>query len=76
MPSPTVAWNLFSPRRHEKIGDRNAESAGEFRDGRERGAAFAAENLRQVPFREVGFEIEAVERAVLLYYDLAQPPAE
>ena len=75
MPSPTVALNLLSLRRHEKIGDRNAKSSGEFRDGRERGLAFAAENLGQVPFREVGFEIGAVERAVLLDNEVAHDKA-
>ena len=60
----------------KEIRDLHIESSGEFHDRRQRGTAFAAENLRQVPFREVGFEIEAVERAVFLDDDLAQPPTE
>ena len=65
---------LLLPR--EEIGDLNVEGSGEFHYRRQRGAALAAENLRQVPFREIGFKIEAVERAVLLDHDLAQPSAE
>jgi hypothetical protein len=60
----------------EEVGDLNVERSGELHDRRQRGAALAAQNLRQVPFREVGFEIEAVERAVLLDDDLAQPSTE
>lgn len=60
----------------EQIADLNIQRAGEFHDRRQGGAAPAAQDLRQMPFREVGFEIEAVQRAVLLDHQLAQPSAE
>jgi hypothetical protein len=60
----------------KEIGDLNVESSGKFDDRRERGAALATQNLRQVPLREISFKIEAIERAVLLHDDLAQPSTE
>ena len=65
---------LLLPR--EEITDLNVEGSGKLHDRRERGAALATQNLRQVPLGEICFKIEAIERAVLLYDDLAQPPAE
>jgi len=58
-------------RLYEKIRNLDVEGSGQFHDRREGRAAFAAENLRQVPFREIRLKIEAVERAVFLDHDLA-----
>jgi len=55
----------------KKIRDLHIESSGEFHDCGQRGAAFAAEDLREVPFREVGLQVKAVQRAVSLNHDLA-----
>jgi hypothetical protein len=63
-------------RLSKEIGDLNVKSSGKFDDRRQGRAALAAENLRQVPFREIGLEVEAIQRAVFLDYDLAQPSAE
>ena len=60
---------LLLPR--EEITDLNVEGSGQLHHRGQRGAAFAPENLGQVPFREIRLKIEAVERAVLLDHDLA-----
>jgi hypothetical protein len=60
----------------EEVDDMNVESSGEFQYSRQRRAALAPENLRQVAFREIGLEIEAVQRTVLLDHYLAQSPTE
>jgi hypothetical protein len=66
----------FEPVFAKKSATFNVEGSGQLHDRGQRGAAFAAENLRQVPFREIRLKIEAVKRAVLLDDDLAQPSAE
>jgi hypothetical protein len=60
----------------EEVRDWNIQCSRQFHDCCQRRAALAAENLRQVPFREVRFQIKAIKRAVLLDHDLAQPSAE
>jgi hypothetical protein len=62
--------------RREEIDHTNVEDSSQLHDCRERGATLAAQNLRQVPLGEIGFQVKAVERAVLLDDDLAQPSAE
>ena len=58
-------------RLSKEIDDLNVEGSGEFHDRRQGRAPLAAENLRQVTFREVRLKIKAVESAVLLDHDLA-----
>jgi hypothetical protein len=71
-PSGSGTWTLRASFR-EEVGHLNVEGSGQLYDRGQRGAAFAAENLRQVRFREIRLKIEAVKRAVLLDDDLAQP---
>ncbi len=54
----------------EKIGDLNVQNLGQFNDRRQRWAAFATEDLRQMALGEIRLKIEAVQRAVFLDYDL------
>ena len=49
---------LLLPR--EEITDLNVEGSGKLHDRRERGAALATQNLRQVSFGEISFKIEAI----------------
>lgn len=60
----------------EKISDLNVQNLGQFNDRGQGRAALAAEDLRQVPLGEVGFEVKPVERAILLNHDLPQSSAE
>src|SRR6266849_5723167 len=71
-----MALTLRACALREKISDSNIEGSGQLHDRRERRAPLAAENLRQVPFREIRLKIKAVERAVLLDDDRTQPSAE
>lgn len=55
----------------KEIRDLHIESSGEFHDCAQRGATFTAQNLRQVTFGKVRFQVKAVERAVFLEHYLA-----
>lgn len=62
--------------RSKELRDSNVQRLRQLRHSRERGAALAAKNLRQMALRKVRFQIESVQRSVLLKHELPQSPPE
>src|SRR5882672_9373299 len=54
----------------------DVEGLGQLGERGDGGTAFAAQDLGQVALREVGLEVEAVERSVLALDELLEPPPE
>src|SRR5438309_2280927 len=66
----------FLVRLYEEVGNANAQGSGQFYHRGQRRAALPPEDLGQVPFRKICLKIEAVQRAVFLDDQLAEPAPE
>src|SRR5439155_17827113 len=61
------------PVRCEEVGDVDVQRLRELDDGHQRRTPLPTQNLREVALGEVRFEIEAIQRTVLLSHQFPQP---